>query len=52
CPKCGTEVNGNFCTNCGTPKPVAARAICGACGYQAPEGENPKFCPQCGKPMA
>ena len=52
CPTCGTEVNGNFCTNCGTKKPEAKKAICGSCGYQAPEGESPKFCPQCGKPMA
>ena len=52
CPTCGQEVNGNFCTNCGTKKPEAKKAICGSCGYQAPEGESPKFCPQCGKPMA
>ena len=52
CPTCGTEVTGNFCTNCGTKKPEAKKAICGSCGYQAPEGEAPKFCPQCGKPMA
>ena len=52
CPKCGATVNGNFCTNCGTPKPVAPQKIvCAACGYEAPEGTSPKFCPQCGKPM-
>lgn len=52
CPKCGASVSGNFCTNCGTAKPVAQKVVCAACGYEAPEGQSPKFCPQCGKPLA
>lgn len=52
CPKCGASVSGNFCTNCGTARPVAQKVVCAACGYEAPEGQSPKFCPQCGKPLA
>lgn len=37
---------GNFCTECGSPKPVA-KAACASCGYEF-EGETPKFCPNCG----
>ena len=47
---CGAVNSGNFCTNCGSPKPQAAAAkACGNCGYMAPDPENPpKFCPNCG----
>lgn len=46
---CGTQNNGNFCTNCGTKKPEqAAGWFCGECGTKN-EG---KFCTNCGKPRA
>ncbi len=48
CARCGTGNSGNFCTECGAPKP-AVIAPCSKCGY-VPEDPNklPKFCPQCG----
>ena len=45
CPKCGAESTGNFCSNCGEPKPVSAKWICPSCGTSN-EG---KFCSNCGK---
>lgn len=49
CPGCATENSGKFCTECGTARPEAAPAeiVCGSCGYD-PDGETPKFCPNCG----
>ncbi|MBQ6376928.1 MAG: SPFH domain-containing protein [Lachnospiraceae bacterium] len=48
CTSCGAVNSGNFCTNCGSPKPAAGKA-CGNCGYMAPDPANPpKFCPNCG----
>ncbi len=47
---CGAVNTGNFCSNCGSKKPAAA-AFCTNCGYK-PEGQAPKFCPQCGNPFA
>ncbi|MDR1003236.1 MAG: SPFH domain-containing protein [Oscillospiraceae bacterium] len=41
---CGVENTGNFCSNCGNPKPRLWKCDCGA--------ENAgKFCSNCGKPM-
>ena len=52
CTSCGASNSGNFCTNCGSPKPAGGRA-CGNCGYMAPDPANPpKFCPNCGTPWA
>ena len=46
CSKCGTEFTGNFCSNCGKPRPNASwTCSCGAVN----EGN---FCPNCGKPRA
>ncbi|MBE6967834.1 MAG: DUF4428 domain-containing protein [Ruminococcaceae bacterium] len=50
CPSCGSTVSGKFCANCGTPKP-AAPVACSACGWVPPQGQVPKFCPECGKPF-
>jgi membrane protease subunit (stomatin/prohibitin family) len=44
CPKCGTASSGNFCANCGTPKPQPAKWICPSCGNEN-EGN---FCANCG----
>lgn len=43
---CGATNTGNFCPNCGSAKPAETLA-CKGCGY-VPEGEAPKFCPECG----
>ncbi|MBR5409561.1 MAG: SPFH domain-containing protein, partial [Clostridia bacterium] len=52
--KCGAVNKGNFCYNCGSPKPVegAARYRCSKCGWEPEDPANPpKFCPQCGDPF-
>lgn len=57
CPKCGTKNTGNFCSNCGEKKPVAAAAgkiemRCSACHEIVDLSHGvPKFCPHCGKPF-
>jgi membrane protease subunit (stomatin/prohibitin family) len=40
---------GNFCHDCGKPRPVALHYQCDKCGWE-PEDQNnvPKFCPNCG----
>ena len=43
--ECGAENNGNFCTNCGKPKPVSDRWFCSECGTE----NHGKFCTNCGK---
>ena len=44
--ECGSTNNGNFCSNCGKPRPNASwTCSCGAVN----EGN---FCPNCGKPRA
>lgn len=43
---CGTQCNGNFCTNCGAKKPETSSWFCSECGTKN-EG---KFCTNCGKP--
>lgn len=45
CEKCGTEFEGNFCPNCGTPS-EAGKNICPRCG-QARSGAD-RFCKNCG----
>ena len=47
---CGAVSTGNFCMQCGKPKP-AARPRCAKCGWEAAEGQSPRFCPQCGEPF-
>ena len=42
---CGAQNTGNFCTNCGKPKPQPAGWIC-SCGTQ----NTGNFCTNCGKP--
>lgn len=46
CPKCGHTGNkGNFCEQCGTPKPADASWTCPRCGHAGNKGN---FCEQCG----
>ena len=43
--------NGNFCTECGAPRPQVPEALthCANCGYEF--GDTvPNFCPNCGQP--
>ena len=51
CASCGQEGNtGNFCSNCGTAKPVEDEGwTCPSCGQADNTG---KFCSGCGKPRA
>jgi len=44
--ECGTVNTGKFCCECG--KPMPAKLKCSKCGYEPPEGQKPKFCPDCG----
>ena len=49
CPKCGASAKGNFCTECGTPKPASSGTAAGwtcSCGAV----NKGKFCSECGKP--
>ncbi len=53
CPRCGALYEGNFCPNCGAPRPASAPpwpptypAACPRCG--TPYRGN--FCPRCGLP--
>lgn len=52
CPGCATVNSGNFCTECGTPRPEEESTACSNCGYEPEEGSSPKFCPECGTPFA
>ncbi len=57
---CGTLNDGNFCKNCGKPKPAPAGSwtcacgkvcdgnFCPACGAKKPEAPSAKFCSNCG----
>ena len=47
---CGQLNQGNFCTNCGSKRPVVRK--CDKCGWM-PEDQTklPKFCPNCGDPF-
>lgn len=44
CPNCKKQVNGNFCSDCGTKKPE--KAFCPNCGKKV--DKDTKFCPDCG----
>lgn len=44
CPNCKKEVNGKFCSECGTKKP--SEKFCSNCGKKA--SEDAKFCTDCG----
>lgn len=45
CTECGVKNSGKFCSGCGTKR--ATDSQCTKCGFK-PEGESPKFCPECG----
>lgn len=50
---CGTENTGNFCTDCGKPRPQKmAKVKCEKCGWEPDDNAKPpKFCPECGNRM-
>ena len=43
---CGTVNNGNFCAECGSPKPADPASWTCSCGSQ----NTGNFCPECGSP--
>ena len=47
---CGAVNQGNFCTECGKPRPAGAPLYrCDKCGWTPDDPTHPpKFCPQCG----
>lgn len=47
---CGKEndVSSRFCSNCGSKKPVVKKLVCDKCGWTPKEGDQVRFCPQCG----
>ena len=47
CTECGAKNTGAFCGECGNKKPNSSTSQCSNCGFK-PEGNIPKFCPQCG----
>lgn len=47
--ECGTVNKGKFCSECG--KPMPSKAKCSKCGFEPPEGQSPKFCPNCGNKL-
>ena len=50
---CGTENQGRFCMNCGSPKLTGTLLYrCDKCGWRSKNQENPpRFCPECGNPF-
>ncbi|WP_302969721.1 SPFH domain-containing protein, partial [uncultured Varibaculum sp.] len=51
--QCGAKNSGKFCSNCGQPQPAAPTpgGFCSNCGNRLGD-PKPKFCPQCGNPVA
>jgi len=49
CPSCGTANSGNFCIECGTPKPQ--EITCPGCGATYPLDTPYRFCASCGSPL-
>ena len=43
---CGAVNTGKFCSECGKKRSEGVK--CPTCGWTAPEGSSPKFCPECG----
>jgi len=48
CTECGAKNSGKFCAECGAKRQDDGSKKCSNCGYEIPEGSNPKFCPDCG----
>lgn len=51
CNKCGSRINGNFCTSCGAPAPkpaLTSTCFCSNCGAKV----SGKFCSSCGTPLS
>lgn len=49
---CGAVNTGKFCQSCGNPRP-AAQPVRYRCGWApAPGQATPRFCPECGSPLA
>lgn len=44
CTKCGNQVNGKFCSECGTPVVTNTKKFCSKCGTEV----KGKFCTNCG----
>ena len=49
CPECGTTNHNNYCTFCGSPRPVRKDPFLCSCGHQ--NLANSKFCGNCGKEL-
>ena len=51
---CGAVNKGKFCQNCGAKKPAGVPQYrCDKCGWEPEDPAHPpKFCPECGKPLA
>lgn len=47
CSNCKSVVTGKFCSNCGTPVPIAREQFCSNCGTKV----NGNFCSNCGTKM-
>lgn len=45
CTDCGAKNTGKFCAECGAKRNAPTQ--CSKCGF-TPDGEVPKFCPECG----
>ena len=50
---CGALNKGKFCSECGSPRPAAAKKYrCDKCGWEPEDPTNPpRFCPECGDPF-
>ena len=49
CPSCATQNSGNFCIECGTPRPQ--EITCPGCGAAYPMDTPYRFCASCGSPL-